>query len=235
MLLKLATTQLPARKYGLEMIKRYLGEADDQGVDVICFPEGYLNGYTRDRGEASERAIDLSSDTFKGILKELSGFRAMAIIGAIETDKGKLFNTALVVKDGILLGKYRKTHPQEGIFEAGADYPVFEIKGHRFGINICYDANFPEATQRLVDQNAEIVFYPLNNELQNETAEKWRHKHIENLIARARSASVMAISSDVVIETKFTKAYGCTAIVNKNGKVMAVKDEFEEGLLVVTI
>jgi predicted amidohydrolase len=230
-MIRVATTQLPARQYGLKTIRKYLERADAREVDVICFPEGYLNGYTRSEEEARERALDVSSDNFKDIMKELSSFRVMAVIGVIETEENRLFNTAIVVKHGMLVGKYRKTHPQEGIFEAGVSYPIFEAKGHTFGVNICYDGNFPEATQKLVEQGAEVVFYPLNNELNKESAEKWRYKHVRNLIARARDTGVIAISSDVIIETDSTTAYGCTAIVSKDGEVLTKEDELQEGMI----
>jgi len=233
-MITIATTQLPAREYGLGKIKEYLAQADESQVDIICFPEGYLNGYTRNEEEARGRAIDFNSDKFSRILKELHSFHAMAVIGVIEVDENRLFNTAIVVKNGVLMGKYRKTHPQEGIFEAGVNYPVFEIKGRRFGVNICYDANFSEATQKLVDQGAEIIFYPLNNELKKEVAEKWRHKHIENLMERAKSANVIVVSSDVVIETEDTIGYGCTAMVNGSGEVVAKERELREGIILAS-
>jgi hypothetical protein len=60
-----------------------------------------------------------------------------------------LFNTAIVVDRGVLIGRYRKSHLLSGghIFDAGSDSHVIEVDGLRFGINICYDTNFPEAAQ----------------------------------------------------------------------------------------
>lgn len=232
MTLKIATTQLSAKEFGFKNIERYLFKADKEDVDVVCFPEGYINGYTRDESQARRVAVDLSSKEFRAILEKLSKFKAMAIIGVIENEDGTLFNTAIVVHEGELIGKYRKTHPQEGIFEAGLEYPVFEVKGWKFGINICYDANFPEASQKLVEQGAKVIFYPLNNELKKESAEKWRYKHVENLIQRARETNVWVISSDVIVETDETMGYGCTAIVSPEGKVIEKVAELTEGLLV---
>lgn len=219
MTLKIATVQLPADAFGLATIKEYLQYADDENTDIICFPEGYLNGYTRNEVQARQVAIDFTSGTFVGILTELKKFTTCAIIGIIEIENNKLFNTAIVVEGGKLLGKYRKTHPQEGIFEVGTEYPIFEIKGHKFGINICYDANFPDASQKLVEHGAEIIFFPLNNELPKASAEKWRYKHIENLIKRACETGAWVISSDVVACSDESISYGCTAIVNKDGVV----------------
>lgn len=235
MTLKIATTQLPAREFGLQKIEEYLRKADSKSTDLICFPEGYLNGYTRDEARARRVAVDLSSKEFQAILAKFSKFKAMAIIGVIEVEDDKLFNTAIVVHEGKLIGKYRKTHPQEGIFEAGSEYPVFELKNHKFGINICYDANFSEASRKLAEQGAEIIFYPLNNELKNDSAEKWRYKHAENLVTRAREMGIWIVSSDIIIKSDKTIGYGCTTIVNPKGEIVGKVPELQQDLLVYEI
>lgn len=235
MTLKIATVQLPANKFELATIKHYLQRANDESIDIICFPEGYLNGYTREELQARRVAIDFRSAKFTDILAELKLFTTCAIIGVIEIENGTLFNTAIVVKDGKLLGRYRKTHPQEGIFEAGTEYPVFAIKGRKFGMNICYDANFPEASRKLVEQGAEILFFPLNNELPKPTAKKWRHKHIENLIQRANETGAWVVSSDVVGEQDKSVAYGCSAIVSPEGKVIKIAKELQQELILVDL
>jgi predicted amidohydrolase len=231
MTLKIATIQLPAEKFGVTTIREGLQCADDEGVDIICFPEGYLNGYTRDERHARGVAIDLSSQKFSEMLTDLKGFTTWAIIGVIEIEDGKLFNTAIVVHKGKLLGKYRKTHPQEGIFKAGTEYPVFDIKGHKFGINICYDANFPEASQKLAEQGAEIIFFPLNNVLPVASAEKWRHKHVENLIQRACETGAWVVSSDVTTRHDESTGYGCSAIVSPAGEVIEKIQELQQGFV----
>jgi len=235
MTFKIATVQLPADGFGLATVKEYLQRADDERVDIICFPEGYLNGYTRGEARARNIAIDLSSQKFSEITASLKDFTTCAIIGVIETKDGKLFNTAIVVSEGKLLGKYRKAHPQEGIFEAGTEYPVFNINGHKFGINICYDANFPEASLRLAEQGAEIIFFPLNNVLPIASAEKWRYRHMENLIQRARETSAWVVSSDVITRHDQTTGYGCSAIVSPTGEVVEKVQELSEGFVVVEL
>jgi len=109
---------------------------------------------------------------------------------------------------------------------------VFKVKNHKFGINICYDANFPEASQKLVEQGAEIIFYPLNNELKKDSAEKWRYKHMENLITRAKETGCWVFSSDIIIQSDKTIGYGCTAVVNPKGEVVGKIPELQQDLLV---
>ena len=91
----------------------------------------------------------------------------MIVVGLIEVEEGRLFNTAIVVDRRILVGRYRKAHlfngehifdtgndnkvrlfGGENCFEAGSDSHVFEVDGLRFGINICYDTNFSDAARK---------------------------------------------------------------------------------------
>ncbi|EIM26238.1 hypothetical protein MicloDRAFT_00027870 [Microvirga lotononidis] len=55
-----------------------------------------------------------------------------------------------------MLGTYAKTHPNEPRFDAGSDYPVFAIHDWMFGINICNDANFPEASLNVSRMSSEL-------------------------------------------------------------------------------
>ena len=53
----------------------------------------------------------------------------------------------MVIAGGQVVGSYRKTFLTGGehVFTPGGDYPVFDVAGVRFGINICYDTQFPQA------------------------------------------------------------------------------------------
>ena len=85
-----------------------------------------------------------------GITRVRDGSQATAdltptlVFGLIESDGGSLFNTAVVVREGQLLGRYRKSHLLAGeqVFKAGSEYPVFRVDGLTFGINICHDTNY---------------------------------------------------------------------------------------------
>ena len=72
------------------------------------------------------------------------------VIRLIEVEEGRLFNTAIVADRGVPIGRYRKAHLLSGehIFDAGSDSCIFEVDGLRFGINICYDTNFPRRRRR---------------------------------------------------------------------------------------
>ena len=100
---------------------------------------------------------------------------------------GKRFNTAVVIEtDGLILGKYRKTHIPRGANEQGAFaetfyygrsegpqnaksakilgknpyFPVFKTSVGKVGAAICYDRHFEGVVAALAAGGAQIVFSP---------------------------------------------------------------------------
>lgn len=215
----------------LTVIQTQMKQADDQSVAILCFSECFLQGYTLDKNETKQRALNLQSQQFSEILKLLSAYNVTAILGLIEEDNGDYFNTAVVIRQGELLGKYRKVHLFEENFKSGEEYPIFTVSGITFGINICYDARFTEGAAELAAQGAKVIFYPLNNKLPITKAEAYRDKHIPNLIARAKESGCWVVSSDVVHKSDSHLGYGCTAIVSPEGEVVARAAELESNVL----
>lgn len=212
-----------------EAVGRVLASAPD--ADIVCFPECYLSGYSRELPEALTRSINLQSDEFERGVAALGEYPPTVILGVIEREAGNLFNTAVVFGNGRVHGKYRKQHPNEPAFTAGNQSPVFGKAGVTFGVNICNDANYPESAQKLSDLGARIIFYPLNNSLPRATADKWRSKHLENLVTRAEECGVWVVSSDVVEQGVGKVGYGCTAIINPAGVVVQQCPELRVGLV----
>ena len=204
---------------------------DDRDIHLAVFPECYLQGYSRDRQVLRQRALALDSDAFGEVLATLASIRCTIVLGVIERRRSGLYNTAAVIRSGKLLGTYSKTHPNEEAFEAGSNYPVFNILGWSFGINICNDANFPDAALRLSRQGARILCYPLNNMLRPRNADEWRKKSIENLKQIAATTGCWVVSSDVVGRHDDLVSYGCTCIVSPDGQVVERADEGHEGIV----
>jgi predicted amidohydrolase len=72
-----------------------------------------------------------------------------AVIGFIERDGSNFYNAAMLVRTrrGAVIGNYRKVHcPFSELIDSDAGdkpFEVFELPFGRIGINICYDASFP--------------------------------------------------------------------------------------------
>ena len=184
----------------LACILQFAKEAEAKNVDLLLFPECFLSGYILDETYMANHSFDLESASFAAIREQLATVKPMLVIGVSEKKAGKLFNSAIVMQDGKIIGVYRKTHlidHNESFFTPGANYPIFTIKGLPFGINICYDAQFANAAKAVADQGAGLLLLPAQNMLRRETAEYWKHKHNEIRALRVKETGLWFISSDV--------------------------------------
>ena len=180
-------------------VVEFVGRARDRDAKLICFPEGFLQGYLTDEDSARRVAVDLTSPEFHSILCRLPAAGPMMVIGMIEVEAGRLFNSAVVIARGRILGKYRKVHllRSESAFEAGSDVPIFDVDGLRFGISICYDTNFPEAARRIADGGASLIVCLANNMIPTIKAKRFRDLHNAVRGERCRETGLWLISSDV--------------------------------------
>lgn len=203
-----------------------------QEVQLALFPECYLQGYATDRETIVARSLAMDDHEVREVLSALERYPATIILGLIERRGASFFNSALVIREGRLLGTYAKTHPNEPGFDAGSDYPVFTIHDWRFGINICNDANFPDTALNVSRQGARLLCYPLNNMLLPKNATKWRSKSVSNLQARAVETGCWVMSSDVVGHHGSQMSYGCTCVVSPSGNVVTrAPEEVEVAVL----
>lgn len=235
---RIAAAQTPEFREDVDAALTYalavISDAQAQGAELLVFPEGYLQGYLTDEPRARRHALNLSSPQFAAILVRLPTAGPTIVLGLIEEEHGHLFNTAVVLRHGKLVGRYRKTHLLAGetCFTPGTDTPAFEAGGVRFGINICYDTNFPGAAQAVADTGGALLVCPANNMMKRPTAEHWRDRHNPARADRCRETGLWLISSDVTGEREGRIAWGPTAVLNPEGEVVAQLPLDQPGLLV---
>ncbi|CDZ61157.1 carbon-nitrogen hydrolase family protein [Neorhizobium galegae] len=221
----------------LGCIAEVTAQAESEGVRLLCFPEGFLQGYLIDETSARRVALDLSSGEFEAILHRFPQTEATIVVGIIETEGGRLFNTALVIRGGSVVGRYRKTYllDAEKAFDAGTETPIFEVDGLRFGINICYDTNFPEAARRVSELGASLLVCAANNMMSRQKAETFRELHNAVRGERCRETGLWLVSSDVTGERDGRIALGPTAVLNPEGEVAGQLPLEKTGLLIFDI
>lgn len=137
-----------------------LKKADADRVDIVCFPECFLTGYPDEVEVARRDAFTMDSSQIMQLLDQTAKFEAAFIVGFNELRGGDLYNTAVVVHKGHLLGHYSKCTAYMKFHRQGREFPVFEHKGLKFGVVICSDGGYIEPTRLLALQGAKVIFAP---------------------------------------------------------------------------
>jgi predicted amidohydrolase len=217
----------------LNCVADVTARAEIEGASLLCFPEGYL---TEER-QARRNALDLASAAFEAVLNRFPKTGPAIVMGLIEVEQGRLFNTAIVVNRGAVIGRYRKVNLIRGerIFSAGSDYRVFEFVGLRFGINICYDTNFPAAARKVADLGASLIVCPANNMCRRKRAEALKDVHNSVRGERCRETGLWLVSADVTGERDGRISWGPTAVLNPTGEVVAQLPLEKTGLLIFDV
>lgn len=135
-------------------------------TDIACFPEFFTTGYHPGilGDEYAHLAEPIPGPTTERFADIAATQRTAIIGGIVESDAGRLYNTAFVIDaTGKLAGIYRKTHlfPTETeFFEPGDDLPVFDLNGVKVAVATCFDHAFPEIFSAYAVKGAQIVFIP---------------------------------------------------------------------------
>jgi predicted amidohydrolase len=148
-------------------VERAVGFLAETRADVAVLPELFTSGYTFIGTDQVRTASVSPDDTVLRPLYDLSRSRSMGICGGYaERSGGRYFNSCFFIGDGSLIANYRKTHlfyHERELFSPGdTGFSVFSYKGAQFGMMICFDWFFPEATRTLALMGAEVILHPAN-------------------------------------------------------------------------
>ena len=179
----------------LERMVGWVEAAKNQGVDVVCFPEMNITGYS------SSANIKKVAETVPGKISQSVSEMAQAyniaiLAGLAEADlSGRVFASHLVANAQGVVGIYRKVHiapPESQIYTAGDAIQLFDINGFKLGIQLCYDAHFPELSTRMATGGADAIFMP-HASPRGTPAEKF-DSWMRHLSARAFDNSLFVIA-----------------------------------------
>jgi predicted amidohydrolase len=136
--------------------------------DLLVLPELALTGYFMpSRAKTVELAEEFASgETFEFFRDAAHRQDGAIVFGFAERAGDKVYNSAaLLCPDGTAY-LYRKTHLfnlEKQWFDPGdTGFRVFEFRGARIGIMICFDWLFPESARTLMLRGADIICHPSN-------------------------------------------------------------------------
>jgi predicted amidohydrolase len=149
-------------------IRRFVGEAAAQQVEITAFPECCIPGYWFLRNLTREELLALAEPVPDGpstqALLELSREHQMTIgAGLVEIDHaGLMHNTYVVAMPDGTWRLHRKIHAFESDdIVPGSEFTVFDTPhGCRVGVLICYDCNINENVRITALMGAEVLLAP---------------------------------------------------------------------------
>ncbi|MCS7118564.1 MAG: nitrilase-related carbon-nitrogen hydrolase [Archaeoglobaceae archaeon] len=204
---------------GLSLIKRAL----QVRANLVILPELFNTGFY-EKNLISVKELEKELD----IILRLSKDKEIFIIAGVAEKCDRLYNSAVIIHRGEILGIYRKNllfplTKEKQIFASGGRLEVFDTSVGKIGILICYEIRFPELARKLVKKGAELIAIPA--EFPKQRIEHWKTllkaRAIENQVF---VAGVNCVEGDL--------GYGGNSmLVDPEGKVLVEGGIYQEILM----
>ena len=234
--------------FNVAQMAELVRKAEEEQVQVICFPELSVTGYTCADLFFQQKLLD---DALKALNElQLLSFTTTAVIiaGAPIRIQNQLYNSAVVMQGGHTLGIVPKTHlPNNNEFyekrwftsAKSTDIQTISVSGEEvpfgtnllfgdgkfsFAIELCEDlwVPIPPSSQHAI-HGADVIF---NLSATNELTGK--HQYLRQLIEQqsARCIAGYVYASAGAGESTTDVVYAGNGIIAENGKIITASDRF---------
>ncbi|MBQ8277765.1 MAG: NAD(+) synthase [Bacteroidaceae bacterium] len=236
-------------RYNTDRMEALMAKAEGLGVEIICFPELSVTGYTCQDLFQQQLLTDEAEAALLRLMEFSRNLDIVALVGVPLAYEGMLLNCAAVIQRGKIHGlvpktfipNYKEFYEQRWFTSAaaipagtslkfcGQNVPVgsgllFETAGTTFGIEICEDlwAVVPPGSQ-LALQGAEIVFnLSASNELIGKSG------YLRGLVGTqsARSLCGYVYAGAGYGESTQDVVFGGRAYIAENGHILSEAERF---------
>lgn len=240
------------------MVKRMVAlmeEAAGKGVEILIYPELALTPYF---------ATEVIDDAARWFEQEMPSPLTRPIWD-VATRAGITFclpyaeacgdtpfnSSAVVLPNGEVAGKYRKTHipgftePQPGRTFTGLEkryfvdgdlpFPVYDTPKAKLGVLICYDRRFPEAYRSYQLAGAELVLIGYNTGTRERALDFTMMQHELVIRANAYQHGLWVVASGKAGIEDGTPYIGGSCVVSPEGEIIAKLKSAGDDLVVATI
>lgn len=224
--------------FNFAQIENYMRLAKEQGADLVCFAEAFLQGfdafdwkYEIDRN----MAISLESDLFRRVCTLTEDIGIDLMLGFLECEGENLYSSCALIGDGKLIHLYRRISKgwkeytkTDAHYKEGASADVFQYRGKNCLIALCGDLwDDPKQFKK----GQEILFWPV---YVNFTTEEWEREFLAEYIEQAALAGSAVLMVNAITEAPDDAAFGgCYHF--ENGIARAALPMGEKGILVVDV
>jgi NAD+ synthase (glutamine-hydrolysing) len=219
--------------------------AGREGVQALCFPELAITGYTLGDLVQQQALLTKAEEGLGKILAESSDIPMVVIVGLPISFEQKIFNSAVVINSGRILGVLPKTYLptykefyderwfesgnncHENVIElAGQQAPfgidiLFRLKGidsTLLGVEICEDLWVPFAPHEYQSISGATVIFNLSASNEVLGKDDWRRTMLSSESGRCLAAYCYVSSS--IGESSNDIVFGGHAIIAENGLML---------------
>ncbi len=234
-------------EWNAHQIESLIAQADGKGVEIICFPEMCITGYTCADLFQQQLLLDSSEMALFHLLDTTRSLNIISIIGLPLRINSMLLNVAVVVQKGKILGAVPKSYIpnykefyEKRWFTSGETVDttttlcaqtinvsrntLFSTGDCQFGIEICEDLWAPvPPSSTLAIQGADIIF---NLSATDEVVSK--HAYLFSLLSQqsARCICGYVYSSCGFGESSQDLVFAGNGMIFENGKLIAEGERF---------
>ncbi|KAL0242600.1 hypothetical protein GEMRC1_005163 [Eukaryota sp. GEM-RC1] len=163
---------LDSKRSTFESYSRAIRNVASLGAELIILPECFHTPYHTESFPNWSEPLDGETALF--LQNQAQKFNVHIVGGTfIERDDDQLYNTTLVYSNhGELIAKYRKMHLfdidipgkiqffESSVLSPGESLAMFDLKGFKIGLGICFDLRFPSFSQKYRDLGANVLLFP---------------------------------------------------------------------------
>lgn len=217
-------------------IIRYIEDASKYSPDIIVFPELAVTGYPPEDLLLKPQFIDDNLSALAEIQERVDD--VLVVVGFVDK-KDDIYNAAAIIHKKKIVDVYHKIHlPNYGVFDeyryfqTGNRYPVYEMDGILFGVNVCEDIWYPEGPATVQALGGAEFIININASPYNIGKSDFREKM---LATRASDSSVIVAYLNTVGGQDELVFDGLSLVVDQNGDTVSSAKQFEEDMMVVDL
>lgn len=238
--------------FNVEKIKEQMKESEKNGVEITCFPELSLTGYTCADLFLNEHLIESAKNGLIELKEYTASIKGVFIVGVPIRCDNQLFNAAAVLEGGHILGIVPKTYiPNYGEFYEKRWFSednrriseVIEIDGEvipfktniifqeegderrTFGIEICEDlwCTYPPSNELTIRGSKMIFNLSASNEIIGKA--EYRRGLVKHQSEKTISAYIYVSSG--INESTTDLVFSGASFIYENGKKLAENNRFD--------
>ena len=238
--------------YNVQMIKKQIDESVNKNIQIISFPELSITGYTCGDLFNQDILIDKSYEGLKDLVDYSKDKMIVIIVGSPIKCENKLYNCAVVINNGKILGIVPKTYIpnynefyEMRWFKSSNDLKIKEINLFneivpigvdliftsklddelKFGVEICEDvwSLYPKSND-YASSGASIIF---NLSASNETIGKYDFRKELIKMQSVKTISGYVYSSSGINESSTDLLFSGSSLIYENGKLLSENNRFD--------